>query len=293
MLDLVKLPEWYLSKYGAEKVAEVAGSKSVKFTLEMVNALLAFDPTPLHKVKPLYTNPESTPKLLILVPTTGPVDYRTMECLCAMKEPGIALKTYAFWNPYDNRNGLAAYFLASSAEWAFWSDADMCHPFGNAAAFKRLVDAQNFPDVYAGIHTINRLLYHKKSLIGVAYRGRKRGAGFQFGGSSGLEMKADLKRGPHQQIVECPWVGFGGMLMHRRVLEDIIKTQGPEIHVENQALRERLGYEHAFFLKEDRNVAGDDIGFELRAKRAGHPTFVDLSLFSSHAGNIALNFQDA
>lgn len=302
MLDLNVLPARYLAQYGSEKIAEVCGittsqigmwQKRGKFPLNAVQKLLEFDPAPLHEIKPLYTNPETPPKLVILVPTTGPVDSRTMECLCAMKEPGMKLKTIRFWSSFDARNMLAAHHLASGAEWAYWSDSDMLPSFGDAKAWKQLVDAPQFPDVYAGIHTINRLLYHKKSLIGVAYRGRKRGAGFEFAGSSSIEIKELMKRGPTQRIIEREWVGFGGMLMHRRVLEDIISKQGNEIRVQNETIRSRLGYEYCFFAKEDKEIVGDDIGFQIRAKRAGHACFVDLSLFASHASSLALNYSDA
>ncbi len=301
MLDLVALPARYLAQYGPEKVAEVCGITTSqigmwqareKFPLAAVQKLLEFDPAPLHEIKPLYENPSTPPKLVILVPTTGPVDARTMECLCAMREPGMKLKVISFWSSFDARNMLAAYHLRSGAEWAYYSDADMLPTFGNAEEWKQLADAPDFPTIYAGVHTINRLLHHKKSFIGVAYRGRKRGASFQFAGANSPEIKEMVKRGPHQRIMEREWVGFGGMLMHRRVLEDVIKQQGDEIRVTNEAVKKRLNYEYCFFAKEDRNVVGDDIGFQIRAKRAGHPVFVDFSLFASHASSLALNYSD-
>ncbi len=303
MLDLNALPARYLAQYGPEKVAEICNTttslmgmwqKRGKFPLDAVQKLLEFDPAPLHEIKPLYENPGVPPKLVILVPTTGPVDARTMECLASLIEPGVSLITNSFWSVDHNRNILAARFLASGADYALWCDADMILPAGNAKQFKRLSDAPYFPDVFAGINTIHRLLHHKKTLIGVAYRGRKRGASYQFGGANSIEIKQMMKRGPQQRIMEREWVGFGGMLMHRSVLDDIRKTQGDEIKVTNEAMADRLGYTHAYFACGDTtNTAGDDIMVERRAKKAGHPVFVDLSLFASHCSGLALNYGDA
>lgn len=302
MLDLTALPARYLAAHGAPRVSEVCNVttslvgmwiKRGKFPLDAVQKLLEFDPSPITEIAKLYDNPVTPPKLMILVPCSGGVDPRTMECLVAMKEPAVKLKTRAFWSAPHARNSLAAHFLASPAEWSFWSDGDMVHPHGDAKAFKQMADAPEFPDVYAGIHCINRMLHHKKTLVGVAYRGRKRGVGFQFHGAASMEIKDMMKRGPQQRLLAREWMGFGGVLVHRSVFEDIIKTQGAEIRVENESLKKVLGYEYAFFSSEDKNDCGDDLVFCRRARAAGHQPYVDLSLFSSHVGNVALNYQDA
>lgn len=302
MLDLVALPARYLAQYGPDKVADVCGTttslmgmwqKRGKFPLDAVQKLLEFDPAPLKELQPLSAVPPSPLKVLILVPCSGPVDPRTMECLCALKEPGVDLITASFWDIYESRNILAQQFLDSSADIAFFSDADMIHGCGDAKRFRKLANAPEFPETYAGLNVIHRLLHHKKSLVGVAYRGRRRGADFQFGGSSSPEIRSDMKRGPRPALVEKSWMGFGGVLMQKKVLKDIIAQQGDEIRLTNEAAKNRLGYEYGFFRKESRDIIGDDIGFEERAKRAGHPCYVDMALFSSHIGHAALNYGDA
>ncbi len=90
MLDLLSLPGRYLDTYGRDKVAEVVGEnprivamwlKRKKFPLAAVNKLLAFDPAPIHEIKPLYTLPEPGKKLAFLMPLSGPPAVKTMECV--------------------------------------------------------------------------------------------------------------------------------------------------------------------------------------------------------------------
>lgn len=302
MFDLNALPAHYLSTYGAAKIAEVTGNtksivamwqKTNRFPLDAVSKLLDFDPSPLAAVTPLYTNPKLGNKLAILVPLMGPPEPKMMDSLIRLYDPKeMAYQRFAFNCLSVSRNALAAWFLRGPYEWAFWMDGDSLLPCGDAEWFKEQADLPQMADVFAGVHSIFRMLYHKKSIVSCCYVERRSSANPQFGGelSSKRQMVA---RGPQNKLVEAPWVGFGGVLTHRTVFEDIIKTQGDEIRLKkDSALGKRFGYEYAFFHPQDTETPGDDIPWCSRAARAGHRCFVDLAVQAAHIGDRAYTYAD-
>jgi len=304
MLDLRSLPQRYLNELGADKVAEITGaSKSVmamwisrdKFPLEAVQKLLEFDATPIHEIKPLYTVAEKPTRLAMLLCTNRPVASATYDTLLAMKGPEMQFRRFNFNSIYHVRNMAAAWFLnKSKCEWAHFGDDDMIHPCGDAELFKALMaeyaaSSTPYPDVFAAAHSIYRLRYHEKKMIGACYFGRKQGVPAQFAGGAGL--KELLRRGPRNEIRPVDWIGFGSILIHRDVFTDIIKTQGEKIKVTNEQIRKNLGYDYSFFMPINQD-AGDDISFCARAREAGHQPFVDLSLMPAHVGQKGFTFLD-
>ncbi len=303
MLNLTALPQRYVEALGRDKVAEIVGekmptvalwiSKNYAFPLRAVEALLAFDPTPLHEIKPLYETPEPGKKLMILMPCTGSPSMKSMETILRLYNPAeMVFRTVAFNNLSVARNTLAAIWLASDSPWSFWMDADMICPAGDAAWYKAATDNPKMSDVYAGLHTIYRMLVHQKPFVSVAYIGRRRGAPPQFAGGDSVAMRGDLRRGPRNELKEVAWCGFGGVLLHRKVLEGIIAKEGPSIEVKSPQLRERFHYRYAFFHPKDVDTPGDDLPFAERAGRAGYYPVIDLSVWAAHVGTKAYSYTD-
>jgi hypothetical protein len=101
-----------------------------------------------------------------------------------------------------------------------------------------------------------------------------------------------VKQGPQDRLIEVPWVGFGGVLTHRKVFEDIIATQGDEIRMKPGGVGTMFNYEYGFFDPIDRETPGDDVPFGIRAGKAGHKCYVDLAIVGAHVGDRAFTYQD-
>lgn len=301
MIDLVGLPQSYIDKYGRDKVTEVIGQGPAmvsmwlsrkRFPLDAVQKLIEFDPAPLHAIKPLYTTPEPGKKLVILMPMNGSPEPEIMDAFARLYDPKeMDFHRVAFNNLSVARNALAGHFLKGPWDWALWWDSDTIPPYGDAAAFKKLCQNPNMPDTFAGLHSIYRMLVHKKSFVSACYVGRRKGAPPQFARTD-MDMRGVMKRGPRNELLESDWSGFGFVLTHRKVFEDIIATQGDEILVKNEGLRSRFGYTHAFFTPTGVDIPGDDIPFCMRAAKAGHKVVMDLSVFAAHIGNYAYTHND-
>jgi len=299
MLDLKALPKRYLEQLGRERVAEIAGvSTGVlsmwisrgNFPVDALDKLLAFDPTPIHEVRPLYPPTKLEKVMSVIVPSALPPDAKNTACITRMLDKDMALEPESFNSLYHTRNRAAHKFLESGREWSFWSDSDMVHPCGDAAWFKRTINKPEFPDVYAGLHTIYRLFSHKKKFVSVWYIAKEKRGEVEFQGGNDIAMKQLLARGPSNQIRKTDWVGFGGVLIHREVFTDIIKTQ-PNGTVKLPQMRSRLRYDYGFFNPIDADF-GDDISFCHRAREAGHEIYVDLAVNSAHAGSYCYSYDD-
>lgn len=302
MINLVGLPQTYIEKYGRDKVTEIIGQGPAmismwlsrkRFPLDAVQKLIEFDPSPLHAVQPLYANPTPGKKMVILMPMNGPPEPEIMDAFARLYDPKeMDFRRVAFNNLSVARNSLAGQFLKGPWDWALWWDSDTVPPYGDAEAFKKLCQNPNMPDAYAGVHSIYRMLVHKKPFVSACYIGRRKGAPPQFSTGDTESMKSVMKRGPRNELLECDWTGFGFVLTHRQIFEDIVKTQGEEIRVKNDGLRTRFGYDHAFFTPTGVDIPGDDIPFCIRAAKAGHKVTMDLSVFAAHIGNHAFTYAD-
>jgi hypothetical protein len=302
VINLVELPQSYIEKYGRDKVIEVIGQGPAmismwlsrkKFPLDAVQKLIEFDPSPLHEIKPLYEKIELGKKLAILMPMNGPPEPEIMDAFSKLYDPKeMDFRRVAFNNLSVARNSLAGQFLKGPWDWALWWDSDTIPPYGDAEAFKKLCQNPNIPDIFAGVHSIYRMLVHKKSFVSACYIGRRKGAPPQFASGDTESMRSVMKRGPRNELMECDWTGFGFVLTHRKVFEDIIKTQGDEIRVKNEGLRARFGYDYAFFTPVGIDIPGDDIPFCIRAAKAGHKVTMDMSVFAAHIGNHAYTYAD-
>lgn len=264
-----------------------------RFPIEAIQKLIDFDPTPLHQVRPLYTNPEPGKKLVILMPLNGPPEPEILEAFARLYDPKeMDFRRVAFNNLSVARNALAGEFLRGPWDKAIWWDGDTIPPHSDAASFKKICQLPGMSDMYAGVHAIYRMLVHQRTFVSACYVGRRKGAPPQFADGESINVRNMIKRGPRNELLEREWTGFGFTLTHRSVFEDIIKTQGQEIQVSNQSLRNRFGYEYAFFTPTGVDIPGDDIPFCLRAAKAGHKVVVDLSVFAAHIGNYAYTYND-
>lgn len=303
MFDLNALPEYYLAKLGLPRVAAILGkspslvamwkSKS-KFPLDAVAKLLEHDPSPLEAIKPLYANPEVTgKKLAILVPCTSAPSPKMVDCLMKLYDPReMIYERRAFNNLSVARASLAAFFLRTTCDWSYWLDSDMGVPCGDAGWFRDAADLPEMPEVFAKLNAIYRALWHKKTIVSCAYVSKSAPAIPQFGGGSLVEMKTMVRRGAHDKLIERPWAGMGGCLIHRKVFEDIIATQGAEIRMKPGGIGDRFGYQYAFFQPIDCDTCGDDVPLFVRAARAGHKCFVDLAIQAAHFGERAYTYKD-
>ncbi len=304
MLELTKLAARYLEQYGKEKVAEITGVsvatvpsliKQGKFPLLGVEKLLAFDPAPIHALKPLYEKVELGKKLVILMPCNGNPERKSMEALLPLFDPKeMDVRTYSFNNLHIVRNALAAQFLAGPWEWSYWHDADSVPPNGNADSYYRTtgLTPTQMPEMFASVHAIYRMLVHKKTIVSGNYIAKRKGGTAQFGGGDTANMMQTIRRGPQDRVLEVPWVGFGGVLVHRRVFEDIANTYGDELKHNNAYLKQRFGFTLNFFSPLSSSIVGDDLSFCARAEKAGHKSHVDLAVQIGHVGAHTFTFVD-
>jgi hypothetical protein len=300
--DLNALPAYYEKKYGVDRFAEITGkSKSVtamqlrtgKTTLDDVAKLLAFDPAPLAEIRPLYTNPEKGKKLVILVPLSTPPAPKMVDSLIRLHDRAeMAYERFSFNCLSVSRNVLAARFMAGAYDWGWWMDGDALLPAGDAPWYKDAAGVPEMPDVFAGLNSIYRALFHKKTIVSSCYVGRKSRAAPQFGGGDAAQMRQLVRGGPRDKLIEVPWCGFGGILTHRSVFDDIVKVMGDEIRMKPGGIGDRFGYSYGFFDALDRESPADDIPFCNRAIRSGHKVYVDLAIQAAHIGDRAYTYKD-
>lgn len=173
-----------------------------------------------------------------------------------------------------SRNQLAKRFLDTGATWSIWFDDDMVFPFGNANVYMTITNMRHLPPQFLGMHTINRLVSHGKTIVGGCYWDR-RGGGKLIAGGGNI-----MRPIPHNSIVPVGFVGTGCLAVHRQVFLDIAE-KFPETFS-----KDSLGNECGFFtnIQTPQRMLGEDESFALRANQAGHQSFLDLGLVCGHIG---------
>ena len=237
-----------------------------------------------------YTFPEGK-RVMILMPSVRPIHIGVLKSFAALYEKD---KMQFYTNPPDNsyvraRNNCAARFLESGCEYAFWLDDDTIVPHGDVEYFRRISNNPQFPANYIMINPIARLMQTGKTLIGGCYFGRNpRGvAQFQEAYQS-VSTNFTAHTGPRDVVTQAGWIGFGCTLVHRKVFEDIIKTQ-PEVAVKNAAFAKSFNYNWGFFNFIDEEHS-EDASFCHRAMIAGHSTFVDFAVMPVHMGEMGYSY---
>lgn len=219
-----------------------------------------------------------------------------------------------------SRNTCADLFLSSNCEWMLMIDDDMIIPFGNAKWFNAYSDMA-LPEKFAGMHAVDRLLSHGKSLVGGLYWGRHKHGACMYAEAAAIPKEAAFARtAPLDMIKPTRWVATGCLLVHRTVFESIEKkfprlargldgkggnwftstehnlleridecrkmlSEGPMDG--NKALKAYQMLETA--AKEARHQSalgmGEDVSLCVRAAAAGHQPHVDLGLVCGHIGH--------
>lgn len=257
-------------------------------------------------------------KVCIAAPWYKTSEPRTAFSIMALLDRNKTAVMLDFGDAFiaHSRNKLANQFLKSNMEWMLTIDDDMVLPFGNAGIFRSFTGF-NFPDKFAGLNSIDRLLSHGKTLVGALYFGRwAHGKPVYAEGSESAKEEAFVRRGPHDMCKPCRWVGTGAMLIHRTVFT-AIEAQFPHLarnadgtggnwftsseHDLAKAVTEALAaidrcediHVVREILQRGQNLSrrfsglgtGEDVVFCHRAAQAGHQPHVDLGLVCGHTGS--------
>lgn len=262
-------------------------------------------------------------KVMVVLPWWKQVSPITAFCVAQLIDRRRTSSMLNFGDAFvaHSRNSCVDVFLESPCEWYFTIDDDMVIPFGNSAWFKAHTGFTDFPEEYLRMNALDRLMSHKKSLVGALYFGRHQEGPpvYNEGGASPQEA-AFARKAPHNLIKPTKWVGTGCMLVHRSVFEDIerkfprlargLEGRGGNWFTSTEAsmvgqvqhLRDALqsgpldgnkaysamaGLEEIVARANSENTLGfgEDVSFCLRAAAAGHQPHVDMGLVCGHLGH--------
>lgn len=241
----------FLSDLVVAKVRELGAVNSAAF-FGVSEALVrqweaGTKPVSLSAVEKVFVPPEKGftdaswegKKVLLMLPwykTTNPL---TTFCLLALldrtkmgasMEFGDAMIAHA-------RNKLLDTLVNTGVEYGFFLDDDMVVPCGNAGWYNRYTGLA-LPENFAGMHTLNRLTSHGKTLVSGLYFQRKEQGKAVFYESlvdttSGTEENRVARTAPVELLKEVQWAGTGCLLVHRSVAKDMrekmpwLAPQGP------------------------------------------------------------------
>lgn len=202
--------------------------------------------------------------------------YFTM--LCTIARYRMALRIEFRGDDSDitrSRNHLAKRFLDTGASWSIWFDSDMVFPMGHAGYYMNMTNMRNVPEKFLGLHTIERLISHKRTVVGGCYWDRRGGGKLIAGGGNILSPI------PSDTLNAVNFVGTGCLAVHRQVFLDIA-SKFPETLSPNS-----MGNECGFFtqIQTPQRMLGEDESLAKRATDAGHPTYLDLGLLCGHIGS--------
>ena len=258
-------------------------------------------------------------RVLVAMPWQKSVSPITATCLAQLIDRRRCASALHFGDAFvaHTRNSIGDIFLKSNCEWMLTIDDDMVVPFGDPNWFKFYTGFQ-FPDKFMSFNALDRLMSHKKTLVGALYFGRNPNGPPVYNEGANAEEAAHARRGPHDVCKPTRWVGTGCMLVHRSVFESI-EVRFPTLsrannsghgqwftsteasllsrveQIKNQ-LQASLSPEGAYAALESLTNAlavaraenalgnGEDVSFCLRAAASGHQPHVDMGLICGHLG---------
>lgn len=261
-------------------------------------------------------------KVMLALPwhkSTNPLTAFSLLQLYDKRRMSIALN---FGDSFlaHSRNHCVDAFLASDLEWLLMVDDDMVLPCNNAKWFNGVTGFE-LPEKFAGLHAVDRLLKHGKTLVGGLYWGRsEQGKAMYAEGCNQPIEAAYARKGPYDIVKVTRWVATGCLLAHRTVFEDISKkfprlahqvggrggnwfsssehnlcevvdqtrtmlASGPMDG--NKAMRayEMLERGAAEVSKESSLGSGEDVTLCRRAAAAGHQSHIDMGLICGHVSS--------
>lgn len=262
-------------------------------------------------------------KVMVVLPWWKQVHPITSFCVSQLIDRRRTASMLNFGDAFiaHSRNSCVDIFLQSACDWLLTIDDDMVVPFGNATWFKAHTGFDDFPEKFLAWNAVDRLMSHKKTLVGALYFGRHpHGPPVYNEGAANVAEAAEARRAPHDLAKPTRWVGTGCMLVHRSVFEDIEKrfprlARGLDKRGGNwftsteaslleqlSALRDKMhegpldgnkaytalaGLEEMISRAKAENTLGfgEDVSFCLRASAAGHQPHVDMGLVCGHLGH--------
>lgn len=183
-----------------------------------------------------------------------------------------------------SRNMLADRFLKSGCKYSLWIDGDIGCPIGNADYFRWLTNAETINNEGAAYDTLDRLLSHRKAIVGGVYASRR------FHGRLVCQPEINprnhedkllanqIRRGQGQGLAAVEWLGFGCALVHREVFLEV-QRRFPDLAPKSEI-------EPWDFFRHE-SIIGEDEAFSQRVRQCGIPIYLDCSLVCAHVGSMA------
>lgn len=217
-----------------------------------------------------------------------------------------------------SRNTCADLFLGTECEWMLTIDDDVVLP-GSPVWFNANTRF-NLPEKFAGMNVLDRLLSHKKSLVGGLYFGKHPYGKPMYSEGAAIPSEEDYAHtAPIDLVKPTRWVATGCLLIHRTVYLDIEKrfprlarkadgkggnwfTPSEDsalewidkcrIELSSSPLNGEKALKVYQMLEQASNEArrdsclgmGEDVAFSVRAAKSGHQPHVDMGLVLGHVG---------
>lgn len=189
---------------------------------------------------------------------------------------------------HRSRSQVANRFLAGEAEYLLMVDDDMLLPFGNEAAYERLVldiCGEPVPNRAGQCHSISKIMEHgpEIGIVGGLYVARNAGRNpmaWDVDGATPQELRAGTVSG----LKKCSWVATGFIRIHRSVfqkIKDAAPTKFKDIAPRGQA---GGAGDYCGFFQNRMNHMGEDNSFCSRAREVGFQCYVDTDIKLGHVG---------
>lgn len=262
-------------------------------------------------------------RVMVALPWQKQVHPITAFCVAQLLDKRRTSSMLCFGDAFvaHSRNHCVDEFLKTDHEYLLMIDDDMLVPFGNSKWFKTYTGWNWYPEPFASFNTIDRLMSHKKSVVGALYFGRHPEGPPVFALGASIPTAAEYSRkGPHDELMSTGWVGTGCVLIHRKVFEDIERKfpllarepngkGGQWFTSSEHQVMDGIKQVHTMLsagamdgqkalkayemidglLAKTKNTSalgvGEDVIFCRRAAEAGHEVFVDLGLICGHLGH--------